>query len=137
MQKIKLRGRCTASMGLRRNRLIWSCCNFNHQILSLHFSRHNHYFKNLPHTAFTISGGIFNSPGTPFSFASSTPPVIINFIRSTFCFFAFSTCCTALFLYRFDKHRHDSATDHTLCRRDIIGEVYRFHPVTTIFYYLA
>ena len=32
-------------------------------------------------TAFTISGGIFSSPGTPFSFASSTPPVIISFIK--------------------------------------------------------
>ena len=32
--------------------------------------------------ALTISAGIFNSPGTPFSFASNTPPVIINLIKS-------------------------------------------------------
>ena len=34
---------------------------------------------------------IFSSPGTPFSFASRTPPVIISLIRSTFSRFASST----------------------------------------------
>ena len=49
----------------------------------------------LSQTAFTISGAIFSSPGTPFSFASSTPPVIISFTRSTFCAFEVSKCCSA------------------------------------------
>ena len=34
---------------------------------------------------------IFSSHGTPFSFASRTPPVIISLIRSTFSRFASST----------------------------------------------
>ena len=34
--------------------------------------------------AFTISGCILSSPGTPLALASSTPPVIISLIRSTF-----------------------------------------------------
>ena len=36
-----------------------------------------------------FSGGIFISPGVPFSVASSTPPVIISLTRSTFCPLAF------------------------------------------------
>ena len=49
----------------------------------------------LSQTAFTISGGIFSSPGTPFSLASKTPPVIINVIKSTFSFLDSSTCWSA------------------------------------------
>ena len=45
----------------------------------------------LSHTALTISGFILSSPGTPLAFASSTPPVIISLIRSTFWLFAIST----------------------------------------------
>ena len=50
----------------------------------------------LSQTAFTISGDIFSSPGTPFSFASITPPVIISFIKSTFSFSDCSRCFKAV-----------------------------------------
>ena len=58
----------------------------------------------------TISGDIFSSPGTPFFFASRTPPVIMSLMISTFSFSHLSKWASASSMFAAAM-----ATDPAIC----------------------
>ena len=77
------------------------------------------------HAALTTSGGIFSAPGSPLTFASSTPPVIISFMRSGLSSAIFATkslACSGLSaIYASEPAMCPSGTETAIFAARILG----------------